>query len=160
MNPGPDHEAVQEMLAAAALGMLEHAELQRVLAHTGDCPECAHLLQEYRDAAAQLALMLPPERLDPARSARVKARLLARVQAEKGRGAIYAWRADRWVGWLVAAGLAGVLLVHHSVHRTLDYGWLAAGVLAIILVGVIVYAGIQKRRATALREIKEKRSKR
>lgn len=150
MNPGPHHEEVQEMLAAAALGTLERAELQRVLAHTGDCAECARLLQEYRDAAAGLALGLPPQPLQPLRSARVRARLLARVRADRGRGAKYSWRGDRWVGWMVAAGLAGVLLVHHSVHRTLDYGWLAAGLLAIALVAVIVYARGQRRQAATL----------
>ena len=145
MNPGPDHEAVQELLAAAALGLLEDAELQRVMAHTSDCPECARLLQEYRETAVNLALMLPPQRLDPARSARTKARLLARVRAEKGKGTIHARTAGRWAGWLVAAGLAGIVLMHHSVHRPVDYGWLAAGILALVLVGVGVYARLQRR---------------
>lgn len=145
MNLGPDHEAVQEMLAAAALGMLEGAELQQVVAHTSGCAECARLLQEYREAAANLALMLPAQRLDPARSARMKARLIARVRADKGKGVTSAWRADRWIGLAAAAGLAGLLLVHHSVHRPLDYGWLAAGILAVVLAGVGVYARLQRR---------------
>ena len=53
---------------------------------------------------------------------------------------------------MVAAGLASVLLVHHSIHQTLDYGWLAAGGLAFLLVGVGLYALVQRNRAAALRD--------
>ena len=150
MNPGPDHEAVQEMLAAAALGTLDDTELRWVVTHTGDCPDCAGAFQEYRDAAASLALVLPAARLDPARSARMKSRLMARVRLQKGGGIRPAWRAG-WVGSLVAAGLAGLLLVHHSVHRPLDYGWLAAGILTLALVAVGVYARAQRRRVVELK---------
>lgn len=155
MNAGPDHEAVQEILAAAALGTLEDAELQRVVTHTRDCSECARALQEYQDAAASLALMLPAEPLDPARSARIKSRLMARVPVQKGRGISPAWR-DRWVGSLVAAGLAGLLLVHHSVHRPLDYGWLATGIVTLVLVAVGVYARAQRRRVLELQAGRDK----
>jgi hypothetical protein len=50
----------------------------------------------------------------------------------------------------VAAGLAGVLLVHHGFHRPLAYGWVVAGLLAIILVGVVVYALAQRARVAEL----------
>lgn len=45
-------------------------------------------------------------------------------------------------GWLVAAGMASLLLTHHSFHRPLDLGWLAAsalGVVALVL-GYQVYS--------------------
>ena len=51
---------------------------------------------------------------------------------------------------MVAAGLAGILLVHHSVHRPLDYGWLAAAFLGVVLLAVGIYAGVQRRRVTEL----------
>lgn len=137
------------MLPAAALEILEPAELELVVAHLRDCQECATLLQEYREVTAALALQLPLRPLDQLRSRALRGRLLARTAGTtRGR----ALRLDRWIGWAVAAGLAGILLVHHSVHRTLDYGWLAAGILTLVLVGVGVYARTQQRRASALRK--------
>jgi hypothetical protein len=53
---------------------------------------------------------------------------------------------------MVAAGMAGILLVHHSVHQTVDYGWLLAGVLTFVLIGVGVYARKQQRRASELQQ--------
>ncbi len=130
MNLAPDHAELQEMLPEAALEMLDPAEGERVLAHVRDCAECAMLLRQYRDAAAALALQLPARPMGPERSSAVRARLLARARSDraipitrKASSMIY-----QWSGWMVAAGLAGILLVHHSVHRPLDYGWLAAGV--------------------------------
>jgi hypothetical protein len=52
---------------------------------------------------------------------------------------------------MVAAGLAGVLLIHHAIHRPLAYGWLAAGALMIALVAVGGYARVQRGRVLALR---------
>ncbi len=152
MNQGLEHEEMQELLPAAALEILEGAELERLLAHLDECAECVELLRQYRDAAAGLALLAPTRRLDPARSAAVRSRLMARVQANRGTHAARALRVDRWMGWMVAAGLAGVLLVHHSVHRTLDYGWLAAGVLAFALAALGIYARKQQRRAAELQK--------
>jgi hypothetical protein len=55
------------------------------------------------------------------------------------------------MGWMVAAGLAGLLLVHHSVHRPVDYGWLIAGILTLLVLALAVYALKQRARLTALR---------
>ena len=52
----------------------------------------------------------------------------------------------------MAAGLGGVLLMHHSVHRPLAYGWLAAGALTVVVAALAVYALIQRGRVSALRE--------
>lgn len=156
MNQGQQHQEMQEMLPAAALEILEGPELERLLAHLGECPECVELLREYRDAAASLALLAPAGGLDPARSATLRNRLLTRVQADGGTHPARTLRVDRWMGWMVAAALAGVLLVHHSVHRTLDYGWLAAGVLTFALAGLGIYARKQQRRAAELQQRLEK----
>ena len=51
---------------------------------------------------------------------------------------------------MVAAGLAGILLVHHSVHRPLDYGWLAAAFLGVVLLAVGVDARVQRNRLVEL----------
>jgi hypothetical protein len=53
---------------------------------------------------------------------------------------------------MVAAGLAGLLLVHHSVHRPIAYGWLAAGVLTFLVIALGVYVRVQQARLAALRD--------
>jgi hypothetical protein len=154
MTAGTNHEEVQEMLPAAALEILDAGELERVLTHIRDCPECAQLLQEYREAVAIIALELPVKPLASSRSAALRRRLMARVRSDSRTrgGARLISGMDRWIGWAVAAGIAGVLLVHHSVHRTVDYGWLVAGALTILLVAIGVYARAQQRRTSALRD--------
>jgi hypothetical protein len=147
------HDEMQEMLPAAALEILDAAELQPVMAHAGTCSECAGLLRDYREVAGSLSLAAPAQQLDPGRSAAIRERLLTR--AEKAGTPISAARrlqADRWSGWLVAAGLAGVLLIHHGSHRPLGNGWIAAGVLMLLLVAVVLYARVQRRRAAKLQD--------
>jgi hypothetical protein len=53
---------------------------------------------------------------------------------------------------MVAAGLAGLLLVHHSVHRPVAYGWLAAGLLTFIVIALGVYVRVQQTRLARLRD--------
>jgi anti-sigma factor RsiW len=133
--------------------MLERAEMERVQAHIRGCAECAALLEEYRDAATALALDLPPARMDTARSAALRSRLLARAKAtpsrvtRKASSMVY-----QWSGWMVAAGLASILLVHHSVHRPLDYGWLAAAFLGVVLLAVGIYAWVLRGRVVELED--------
>lgn len=156
MKVTPNHEEVQELLPSAALDILDGGELQQVLAHVAACAECAQLLERYNEVAAGLSLQLPARPLQADRAAAVRARLLAKARGERSAVLPASRRTAstvyRWSGWLVAASLASVLLVHHSVHRTLDYGWLAAGVLMFLLVGVGVYAMAQRSRAAALRD--------
>jgi hypothetical protein len=164
MNPVSRHQDVEELIPGAALETLEGEELARVLAHVRDCPECRHLLDESRAVLGSMALDLPAEPLAADRSVRLKSRLLERVRSQRAESPPVQRNtagsslggADRWTGWLVAAGLAGVLLIHHGFHRPLAYGWVLAGVLAILLVGFGVYAGVQRRRVTALEERWEK----
>ncbi len=165
MNTSPNHAGVPEMLPAAALEILDQSELGHVLRHVEGCEDCAQALQEYRDVTAELGLALPPQPMEPLRAAWVRGRLLARVRKDGlARGAeteseVIGARPDfkrliagRWTGWSVAAGLAGVLLMHHSVHRPLDYGWLVAGALTVALVLLGIYAGLQRGRFLALRK--------
>lgn len=157
MNQGREHEGMQEMLPAAALEILEGPELQRVLAHARSCTECGLLLEEYRRVTAGLSLQLPQAgQLGSDRSAVLRARLLAKARGDRRAGLARPSRFTTsvypWSGWLVAASLAGVLLVHHSIHQTLGYGWLAAGVLLFLLVAVGLYALVQRNRAAALRD--------
>ncbi len=152
MSQGLRHDEMQELLPAAALGMLEGAELELVRAHLTGCPGCVELLRQYRDAAAGLVLRVPADAMDPARSAVVRNRLLTRVGAGRTTRSARGPGADRWLGWMVAAGLAGILLVHHSVHRTVAYGWLLSGMLTFVLLGFLVYLRKQQRRAAELQD--------
>ena len=162
MNPTSSHQEAEELLPAAVLEILEGEELGRVLAHARGCTECARLLEEYREVAAALARTLPRHPLDARRSARLRERLLMRARsnpqvsaAEQKSTARRRSRwdgVDRWAGWAVAAGLAGVLLVHHGFHRPLAYGWIVAGLATIALVGFGIYGMIQRRRVSALEE--------
>jgi hypothetical protein len=153
MSSVPDHAEIQEQLPAAALTMLDATEMEQVRAHVRECADCATLLGQYRHAASALALQLPPAPMDPSRSDALRARLLARAKAtpntvtRKAGSMIY-----QWSGWMVAAGLAGILLVHHSVHRPLDHGWLVAGLLVMVLLGVGIYAWVQRRRVVELQD--------
>ncbi len=152
------------MLPAAALEILDRADLERVLPHVQHCAECARLLEDYRKVTAGLGLLLPRQDMDPGRAASLRARLIARARRDlspkvpdpiratvvpRTRGP--AFLAGRWTGWTVAAALAGVLLMHHAVHRQLAYGWFAAGALTVILVALGLYAGVQRGRLSVLR---------
>ncbi len=137
------HDEMQEMLPAAALEILDAAELQLVMTHARTCSECAGLLRDYRDVAGSLLLAAPEQQPDPRRSAAIRERLLTRAgTAGTHISVARRFQADRWSGWLVAAGLAGVLLIHHGIHRPLGNGWIAAGVLMLLLVAVVLYARV------------------
>jgi hypothetical protein len=164
MTEGPTHQELQDTLPAAALEILESGELQVVLAHAAECAQCAQSLEEYREVIAALAGLLPRPSLEDASLSRIRARLLGRARQElagpandavaaplPSRRGLSAVLGYRWTGWMAAAGMAGVLLVHHAIHRPLAYGWLAAGILTLgsIVLGVVALA--QGRRASALR---------
>ena len=152
MSSVPGHPEVLEKLPAAALTILEPTEMDQVQAHIRACSECATLLEEYREAATILSLSIPPTHMDPARSDALRKRLLVRARTRSRNTLKASTMIYRWSGWMVAAGLAGILLMHHSVHRPLDYGWLAAGVLLIALLGLGIYAWVQRRRVAELND--------
>lgn len=146
------HADIQGQLPAAALAMLDPAQMEQLQAHIRECAECAALLEEYRNAATILSLQLPHAPINAAQNVVLRARLLKRSRfatrnqvTRKASSMIY-----QWSGWMVAAGLTGILLVHHSVHRPLDYGWLAAGLLVMVLLGVGIYAWVQRNRVLEL----------
>jgi len=156
------HHQIEQLLPAAALEILESQEQARIIAHARECADCARLLDSYREVVAGMAATHPEQPLVPARSARLRARLLARTQersssrpavvsAAGSRRTTFSAAAAQWAGWAVAAALAGVLLVHHSIHRPVAYGWLAAGALVLVVIALAVYARIQQARLAALR---------
>ena len=73
---------MQDMLPAAALEILDGAELQLVMAHAGTCPS-AELLEEYRQVPPASLARRPAGQLDPGSVARRPGRLLARARADQ-----------------------------------------------------------------------------
>ncbi|HLL81851.1 MAG TPA: zf-HC2 domain-containing protein, partial [Longimicrobium sp.] len=82
MSLDTEHENVQAALAAEALDALDGEEREALLAHLTGCAECRAELEALRAAASLLAHTAPHVALDPARSARIRARLLARAAAD------------------------------------------------------------------------------
>src|SRR4051794_39853057 len=77
------HAELEQLLPAAALEILEGTELLGVTAHVRECAQCALQLQSYREAVAGLTSVLPQRPLDPTRSARLRARVLARAAGKR-----------------------------------------------------------------------------
>jgi hypothetical protein len=99
-----DHEAIEELLAARALGGIEpvdEGELERAMtAHGPNCAECGRLSAELEEAAGRLAFALDPsplplgmeERLVSAATGASTVVPLARA-GERPRRSAAAWRA-------------------------------------------------------------------
>ena len=158
MKDSLTHDQLEQLLPAAALEILEGDELLDLTVHVKECADCERQLESYRQVLAGWAMGLPERAFEPARSDRVRARLLARTKSGGSAREVEirsrrspGW-VDRWTGWAVAAAMAGVLLVHHSVHRPVAYGWLVAGTLVLVLLALGVYARIQRARVRALEE--------
>jgi hypothetical protein len=151
VNSRLSHEQAIEQLPSAALEILDPAEQAGVTEHARSCAECGRLLEDYRRVAGDLARLIPGQPLDSARASAIRSRLLSRVRKDRSGRSARLLMAERWSGWAVAAGLAGVLLVHHGFHHPLAYGWVAAGLLLVALVVLGGYTRLQRARVTALK---------
>ena len=78
------HDDVRAALAAEALDALDGDERAQVRAHLQECDECRRELAELREAAGAVAHAAPHRPMEPARSGRLRARLLARAAADRG----------------------------------------------------------------------------
>jgi hypothetical protein len=152
VNTPLSHEQVIEQLPAVALDILDSAEQALLTEHVRVCAECGQLLRDYREVAGDLAHLIPSQGLDPARAALVRRQVVERVRQSKRGHSKIRFMAERWSGWMVAAGLAGVLLIHHGIHQPLAYGWLAAGVLLLVATVLGVYALVQRASLVALKD--------
>lgn len=83
MSTGPMHEELYDALAAEAVDALDGKERERLLEHLAGCASCSAELESLRASAALLAYSAPPRPMDPARSGRVRARLLARAAEDR-----------------------------------------------------------------------------
>lgn len=145
--PEREHRQVQ-----AALSALSGPEGDALLAHLRECDSCAASLARVQDALLAALYLPPPRPMDATRQEEVRARLLARA----GEAAHAASRSPRLPlagaagGWLAAAGLATLLLTHHSFHRPLGFGWVAASLLGAALFGAALYLFAERRRYRTL----------
>ncbi len=140
MSGTPTHDELRDSLAAEALGALHGPEREALLAHLEECGECARELAGMRATADELAFAVPAVALDPDRSARVRARLVARAAADA-----------RPAG---DAQGAPVLPLRREPPRAGPArpraGWWAAAAAVALLLGVGVYAAALGRRVEAL----------
>lgn len=83
MTTEPMHEELYDALAAEAVDALDGEERERLLAHLAGCAQCSAELRSLRESAALLAFAAPVRPMDPARSAGVRARLLAKAAEDR-----------------------------------------------------------------------------
>lgn len=150
MTHDHDHDRWRAALAAGAPEALSNDELDGMLAHADECPDCAPLLRDF--AARALATQAPPVRMEAARAADLRRRILLgtarRATEPRARKAGYA--AAYPGGWLAAAALVVALLTHHAFHEPLKAGWLAAALFALLALGLGYYVLQQRRRMAEL----------
>ena len=160
------HEDVRAALALEALDALDGEERRAVHAHLQSCEECRRELAALREASAALAYAAPARPMEPARSGRVRARLLARAAADRGgsagpvdskdsadgigrmdaaRPVVMTGRADAADGIDRAPSVSGdprVVPIERARERRSGpgAGWLAAAASFLLLLGVGAWA--------------------
>jgi hypothetical protein len=142
-----------ELLAASRSGALAEEERTQLLDHIVGCGRCQRALFAVGGEGSLASLVSDRAMPEPA-SARIRGRLLARAAAERRGGvaaAVARVRATPVAGWLVAAGLASLLLLHHGFHRPLGLGWPVASVLGVLSFVLLVQLLLERRRASDLR---------
>lgn len=77
------HDAARELLALAALDALSPSERRALETHLTTCAECTRELAELREGAASIGAALPARPMAPERESRMRARLLARAEADR-----------------------------------------------------------------------------
>jgi anti-sigma-K factor RskA len=151
------HDDVRAALAAEALDALDGEEAQAVRAHLEGCEECRRELAALRESAALLAHAAPHRPMEPARSDRLRARLLARARADReastgaAPGAVSPMAApvadERTEPDVIPLARAREARAHHP-----GAGWLAAAASILLLLAVGAYALSLRGRYEAERE--------
>ncbi len=148
MTPEMTHEDVQAALAAEALDALDGPEADAVRAHLVGCAECRRELASLRHTAASLAWAAAEVPMDAERSARLRARLLARASAERS-GA----EPDAAASEPTDAAVPGVIPIARARGgRGVSAGWLAAAAAVLLLIAVGAWAARMKGRYDVLSE--------
>jgi anti-sigma factor ChrR (cupin superfamily) len=110
MNGAPEHEALLDLVAVAALGSLPAAELRVVTLHLATCEECRTEYAALRPAADAIGL-IADEPIDSLRSARMKKRLLAAIAPSGAARRVSAPGGLIWASSLVAAAAVVFALI-------------------------------------------------
>jgi len=144
MSLDTEHENVQAALAAEALDALDAEEREALHAHLAGCAECRAELASLREAASLLAHTAPHVPLDPARSDRIRARLLARAAADV--------RGGEAAAPVVAAAPEPRVIPIASRRRPALPAWLAAAASLLIAIGLGAYALTLRGRVASLEQ--------
>ncbi|HEX6747251.1 MAG TPA: anti-sigma factor [Longimicrobium sp.] len=147
------HDDVRAALAAEALGALDGEEAEAVRAHLAGCDECRRELESLRETAAALAYAAPQVPMDADRSARLRARLVARAAADRGGASADAPPPANRIGALASGDEeSGVIPISRARGRRgmMGGGWLAAAAAVLLLIAVGAYAARMKGRYEAL----------
>ncbi|HEX8696538.1 MAG TPA: anti-sigma factor [Longimicrobium sp.] len=138
------HDDVRAALAAEALDALDGEEARAVRAHLEGCEECRRELAALRESAALLAHAAPHRPMDPARSDRLRARLLARARADREASAAAPEAASPTPAPAASAppepGVVPLARAREARARRFDVGWLAAAASILLLLAVGAYA--------------------
>jgi anti-sigma-K factor RskA len=102
-----DHEAIEGLIPAYALGATDDEESQAVKAHLASCAACGALLADYRRLSDDLLYATPTISAPAALTERLRSQL-ARTSGEASPGARWAWPRMRF---LAPAFVALVLLL-------------------------------------------------
>lgn len=125
MKRDMSHDEASESLAAAALDALTADEQSAVLAHAANCPQCGPELDALRQALAALGNSTPPPPVTTTspdveqRLKRIRARLLARAQAD--RSPLQATPLPRRSGlapWLAVAAAVVIAVLSFNQQRS------------------------------------------
>jgi hypothetical protein len=145
-----DHARWRAAMDAGAPEALSDDELEGMLAHADECADCAPALRDF--AARALAAQAPPVRMEAARAADVRRRVLvgAARPSTAPRKRMPGYSAVYPGGWMAAAALVVALLTHHGFHEPLAAGWLAAALFALLALGLGFYVLQQRRRMAEL----------
>lgn len=153
MTSPSEHHDLRVVAASGVPETLTREHVDRLLRHAEECPECA---SRFNELAAR-AIMAQPGKaeLTPERRERLRERVLLAIRDQPQRPGTARSRTphrtfSRAGGWLVAAGLSGALLTHHSFHEPLRSGWLAAAAFGILALGLGLYSWALKQRLAEL----------
>lgn len=155
MSRPHEHDALRALVAAGRPEAISDEQIDRILRHAGECPECSSELNDF--AARAILARAPDLRLDAAHSERLRARVLASAVPHGGavRARVVPRRPFAFTsssGWLAAAAMVVALITHHGFHEPLRAGWLAAGAFALLALALAIYADRQRRRLAELEQ--------
>jgi anti-sigma factor (TIGR02949 family) len=118
---GPEHDAFAELLAGLVDGELSAEDVERVERHLAGCPACRRQLEAQTLVRTRL-MRQSRVHASPGLAARVMDRITRQVALEDRPDILPVAARHQfilgWIGWILAASLAGVLLWTHGLRRS------------------------------------------